>query len=546
MAAVLAERVRENCKLYKDGNPKIYRITPSSTEKWKEKRIARYEIGKKNSAYPSPGKVLILVGETGAGKSTLINSIANYYLGVRWEYAFRFVLITDEEEGGKSQARSQTSWITAYVFNKVEGSGLDFTLTVIDTPGFGDTEGLERDKAIAAQLKDLFSTPGGGGVDQLHAVGFVAQAPLVRLTPTQKYIFDSVLAIFAKDIEKNIFLLATWADGQPPAVAVAATEAKIPFRKAIKFNNSGLYSPPAEEDDEAESFDRMYWRMGKKSFDLFFKELEQCEARSLQLTKEVLNEREHLEATVQGLQPQVRLWLSKVDVLKQEQSVLEMHEVQINENKKFDYDITIVKQRKVDLPKGHYVTNCLTCNKTCHYPCKIANDKEKFNCAAMLTHDPEAVCGNCNGNCSWKLHVNNPYRFDLYEDVERRTSEDLKKRYEMAVGGKAAAQKMIQQMELDVKELQTLVLNMIIDIQRCLKRLDEIALKPNPLTEIGYIDLLIETEKQEAKAGYMKRIQYYQKVRDEAKLLSGVKDANPAEHKSKMASLWQKFKNLFP
>lgn len=74
-------------------------------------------------------------------------------------------------------------------------------------------------------------------MDQLHAIAFVAPASAVRLTATQKYIFYATLSIFGKDIESNILLLATFADGQKPPVYEAARVANISFRKAFKFNN---------------------------------------------------------------------------------------------------------------------------------------------------------------------------------------------------------------------------------------------------------------------------------------------------------------------
>ena len=37
------------------------------------------------------------------------------------------------------------------------------------------------------------------------------------------------------------------------------------------------------------------------------------------------------------------------------------------------------------------------------------------------------------------------------------------------------------------------------EAKEIMQRLDEIALKPNPLSEVEYIDLLIESERQEAK-----------------------------------------------
>ena len=67
----------------------------------------------------------MLVGATGSGKTTLINSMINYYFGVEYEDNFRFKLITEEDNGKRNQAHSQTSWITAYtIFTRKDSSGL--------------------------------------------------------------------------------------------------------------------------------------------------------------------------------------------------------------------------------------------------------------------------------------------------------------------------------------------------------------------------------------------------------------------------------------
>ena len=96
----------------------------------------------------------MVVGATGAGKSTLINGMINYLFGIKWGDDFRYKLITDE--GKQSQAVSQTEWISAYTFHWWNSSPLPYTLTIIDTPGFGDTRGLERDQKITKQIKDFF------------------------------------------------------------------------------------------------------------------------------------------------------------------------------------------------------------------------------------------------------------------------------------------------------------------------------------------------------------------------------------------------------
>lgn len=66
---------------------------------------------------------------------------------------------------------------------------------------------------------------------------------------------------------------------------------------------------------------------------------------------------------------------------------------------------------------------------------------------------------------------------------------------------------MIGNLEKFLLNVHTNVLTMIIKVQQSLQRLDEIALKPNPLTQIEYLELLTETEKNEAKKGWKQRVE---------------------------------------
>ena len=493
-----------------------------------EKGVAKYVLGA-----PIPGKVvservLMVVGATGAGKTTLINGMVNYIFGVEWEDDFRLMLVT--ENTAKTQAHSQTNLITAYTIYPTHGSKFRYALTIIDTPGFGDTRGLERDKMIVQQIQEFFSIKDGNGIDHLDGIGFVAQAALARLTPIQNYVFHSILSVFGSDVANNLFIMVTFADGQDPPVMAAIVEAKIECKKYYKFNNSALLaSNEKKSDDEDEEFDKMFWKMGSISFKRFFDEFAKAEGVSLYLTKEVLRERKQLEVTVESLQQQISAGVAKLEELRQEEIVLQQREAEVATNKDFKYTVEVTKQRKIDLPTGKYVTNCLVCNFTCHDDCAYADNKDKHKCLAMDNGgEKNAKCRTCPKKCHWEKHVNNPYYFETYKEKEDRTSEELQEKYKTALQGKNKVEAILHQINYYLLTVEDDVISKIDEVQRALQRLDKIAFKQSPLTQVQHLDLLIEAEKQEGKPGYQSRIQIYEKAKKEAQILETAKN-NPEQ-----------------
>ena len=264
-------------------------------------------------------------------------------------------------------------------------------------------------------------------------------------------------------------------------------------------------------------FTKLFWDMGTGSFEVLFKDLVQMEPRSLTLTREVLKEREHLEATVKGLQPQIKNKLAQIDTLKQERRELKKHEGDINSNKEFTYTVTEQRQILVPLKPGEIITTCMSCHATCHYPCKIPNKDDKKECAVM---DANGKCTVCPGQCSWNVHDNTAYYYDIEEVKVEKTHDAQKATYEAAIEGKSVMQSIIDKREKELNALNIIVNGMINEVRLTLRRLNEIALKPNPLTQVEYVDILIQTERQDAKTGFQERIAALYEIREKAKLIS--------------------------
>ena len=271
--------VEEHCELQRRNGVPVHLPNPHVSYEDTGSRIRAVEVG--TSDMDAEHKVLLVVGGTGSGKSTMINALFNYIVGVDWKDDFRLKLVEDATVGRRqNQAFSQTNWITAYTIYIKSFFRINFTLTIVDTPGFCDTSGIKKDREITDQMKEFFTVSPDMGIHCIDAVGFVVQSSLPRLTVHQIHSFESVLSLFGHDLADNIFMLLTFADGQKPQVLSGIQEARLPYTSCFKFNNSALYVKKCasegcgiDNDDDDDDFDEMFWRMTYSSLKAFTAEL---------------------------------------------------------------------------------------------------------------------------------------------------------------------------------------------------------------------------------------------------------------------------------
>lgn len=164
---------------------------------------------------------ILLLGETGVGKSTFINAFMNYMLfetldealqtpDLHWAIpsAFKYtetnnkkletftVTVGEETEAQKYSldGESATRSCATYVLHM---NGL--TLRLIDTPGIGDTRGLQQDKEnVKGILQTLKS------VDKISTILFLIKPDISRLGQMFNFCMTELLSHLHKETSQNI------------------------------------------------------------------------------------------------------------------------------------------------------------------------------------------------------------------------------------------------------------------------------------------------------------------------------------------------------
>ncbi|TDH02483.1 hypothetical protein EPR50_G00173620 [Perca flavescens] len=280
------------------GSPAVYQLIP---KKENIESLTRMTLGEKNPN--KKNKTILLVGETGTGKSTLINALVNYAMGVEWEDDVWFQIVEEEK---RSQSESQTSDVIVYEIFGFEDKTLPYSLTIIDTPGYGDTRGQNHDDIVSQRLLDLFQSK--DGVHEINAVGLVLKASENRLNDRLRYIFDSVVYPFGKDMEKNIVALITHSNGRTPKNPLQAVEAAM-IKCARNEKNQPVHFLFNNRQDEGRTEDIKDLKRADatttEGMIQFTKFLEKTAPQNMEETMDVLTERTILTTCIQNLQEKI-------------------------------------------------------------------------------------------------------------------------------------------------------------------------------------------------------------------------------------------------
>ena len=428
---------------------------------------------------------ILMLGETGSGKTALLNCLTNYLMNIDYSNDFRYKLII-EDSSLITPEKSTTKTVNIYniIFNNI-------LFKVIDTPGFGDTSGTEKDKETTNSIKYLFENE----IDGLNLIGFVAKSSENKLTDRQQFIIDNILDLFGNDVVSNFLVLMTFYDGSEPQMAKVIPKNKI-FKERIipicgknwflTFNNSAMYNK-----NESDFFLKNYYEISSKNFGKFLEKLYSLTPISTLKSKNVLEKRLLLEFKLNKLNEEKEKYIELLSNKENQIKNIEEQQKMYDSSKKkiFEfYNLNIMKEK---IPNNSYNILCKNCYKVCKEKVVVKN-KIDIN---MNNH---GLCKQCN--CSYKKHEYVDY---IIKNIEKQKEEiNIDKiREDMQLSNEKMNNSIILKsfFEKEIFKLRKEFLRILLDIKNIIDEINSTALNiDNFETKENYLNSL----KKKNKANY--------------------------------------------
>ena len=230
---------------------------------------------------------IMVIGETGTGKSFWLHNLVNYIHNIQLEENNRYYLFDEknlEEQYEKQYGEKLPNNLIVdkpYVYNIKATNIYQNPIRVIDTPGYGDSRGLTKDKSRIQNIKKLLNEL---NINSLNSICLFIKASTTRINIMLKFIYSQLISLFNKEIFNNLLVIFTFYDGYKNIYALETLKNKDDdFYKCFgDINNIPCFTfdNMAYFNDDREFVEKLY-ENNNTNFYKFFKTLSSFKRVSL-------------------------------------------------------------------------------------------------------------------------------------------------------------------------------------------------------------------------------------------------------------------------
>ncbi|XP_062701200.1 uncharacterized protein LOC134285125 [Aedes albopictus] len=248
---------------------------------------------------------IILLGETGAGKSTLINYLTNYFkngtldnlkISIPSKHYEATEGLKHNEYNVQDASKSQTRACTVYTFRK---QNKNTVYKFIDTPGLSDTEGVAQDEFNMQQIMGAAEQSG-----VLTAIILVINGTQTRATVTLCRTLCLLRSSIPDVLLQNLIVVLTNCSSATVNFDLARLEPwTVPMANVFHMNNCAFSRPVSQwtiNERMKQNLERE-WICSMECIGELIKNLKQLGGKATEAFKEMRINREKIKSQLQNL-----------------------------------------------------------------------------------------------------------------------------------------------------------------------------------------------------------------------------------------------------